>query len=55
MGGIAFTGLAEPMRYMFALAGVPYEDIRLPRDEHWPRLVPEVKARILITNIFGYL
>jgi len=39
-------GLAEPIRYIFAIAGVPYEDIRFPKDENWPRLLPEVKEKL---------
>ena len=39
-------GLAEPARYMFAIAGVKYEDDRIPVDDFWPRLRPEVKSRM---------
>lgn len=41
-------GLAEPIRYIFALNGVKYVDERLPKDEHWPYLIPEVKASKII-------
>ena len=32
-------GLGEPIRYIFALAGVPYEDKRFKKEE-WPQLKP---------------
>ena len=31
--------LAEPLRYLFAIGGIEYEDIRVTRDE-WPALKP---------------
>ncbi len=39
-----WTGLAEVSRLLFALAEVPYEDFRIPPDEHFPTLSPEWKA-----------
>jgi len=32
-------GLGEPIRLIFAQAGVPYEDVRVERSE-WPQLKP---------------
>lgn len=31
-----FRGLAEPIRLMFAFAGVDYIDERVPQDASWP-------------------
>lgn len=30
---IYYTGLAEPIRMIFAVAGQKYEDVRIPREE----------------------
>ena len=39
-----WTGLAEITRYIFALNDIDYEDYRIPQDEHFPSLSPELKA-----------
>jgi hypothetical protein len=36
-------GLAEPNRFMFAYAGVSYEDKRIPLEGNHPRLAQEIK------------
>jgi len=41
------TGLAEPIRYMFAIAGVAYEDNRIPKDDTtYPVLPSEIKDKL---------
>ncbi|XP_037052163.1 glutathione S-transferase-like isoform X2 [Bradysia coprophila] len=38
-------GIAEPIRLLFAYAEQPFEDVRLPKDDFWPKLRPEVKSQ----------
>jgi len=45
-----WTGLGELSRLIFALAEVPFEDIRIEKDEYFPILSPEWKA-----SMFNFL
>jgi len=46
-------GLAEPIRIMFAYAGVQYEDYRIPKDDTtYPTLPPEMKSGSLVRCYF---
>jgi hypothetical protein len=36
-------GLAVPIRFMFAYAGVSYEDKRIPMEGNYPRLAQDMK------------
>lgn len=37
-------GLAEPIRYIFKVAGVEFEDNRIPKDDTtYPKLPPNIK------------
>ena len=39
-------GAAEPARFLLAYVGVPFKDIRIPRDQ-WPALKPKTPFRQL--------
>lgn len=43
-----FSGLGEPIRFIFHYANIPFEDNRVSNDD-WPKLKPS-KLFIIITN-----
>jgi len=44
-----FRGVAEPIRFIFKLKGIPFEDVRLEKDETW--ITVHKQSQFVICNL----